>query len=299
MLATRTPLSLTVRRLSDGEFRAFVGMLCMAGESPIRGSLMVSEAQPATVAEVADFAKCKPKDVQSAIEKLAAAETILCKELTVGGTIVVGKAITFMNWADFQPTPKASDSKESRRERKARSRDSHANVTRDIAECHAGEVEVEVEGEVRTDSLRSSARRASGVDPDQPPPHLDAKDHSRIPPLRAVLDRVHAVKGGVPPTVRSIGLVVASFPGRDHVLHAGAFEAWWTAGLGANRPLRDVVQAYRQWVAKEQDSAPGARGATVTPLSSAEYVAAHNAASAMDPSDVDPRYRPAGSGDAA
>lgn len=128
--------------------------------------------------------------------------------------------------------------------------------------------------------LSSSTEGGAGgnhrVDPNQPPDHLADNDHARLAPLKTILDRVHAVKGGTIPTVRSVGLVLASFPSRDHLRHAADFEAWWTAGVGANRPLRDVVHGYRNWVGKEQDSAPGTV-AGVVEMTSREYVDAINA----------------------
>jgi hypothetical protein len=122
MLSTRATLSLTTRRLSDGEFRAMIGMLCLAGDSQERGLLLVG-GTAASVAEIADFAKCKAAAARSAITKLIEMETL---ERLEDGTLA------FTNWDRFQPAPKASDTPEARRDRKARSRASHANVTRDI-----------------------------------------------------------------------------------------------------------------------------------------------------------------------
>ena len=126
MLSTRATLSLTNRRLNDGEFRALIGMLCLAGDSQERGLLLVG-GTPATHDEIADFAKCKPSAVASAIEKLLAMETL---ERHDDGTL------GFLNWARFQPAPRPSDQPDATRERKARQRDKargHADVTRDTS----------------------------------------------------------------------------------------------------------------------------------------------------------------------
>lgn len=103
-----------------------IGMLCLAGDSRDRGSLLVGGTTP-TDEELADFAKCKPAAVRSAVAKLVAMDTLV--RLDDG-------SLRFVNWDDFQRAPKPSDSAEATRERKARERDKkragHADVTRDM-----------------------------------------------------------------------------------------------------------------------------------------------------------------------
>lgn len=138
----------------------------------------------------------------------------------------------------------------------------------------------------RSVPFRSSKEGGTGgnhhADPDQPPDHLPEGDIPRIAPLKAVLDRVAALKSCSTPTTRAVGLVIATYPSRDHQRHAGDFEHWWTAGKAANTGLRDVVHAYRNWVGKEQDTSPGSL-MTVAPMKSREYVDALNAAAGFEP----------------
>lgn len=140
MLAQRVCQSRTTRRLDDGEFRAFIAALCLAGQSPVRGELLLAQGEPLTAADVADEA-----GVGEAVAKAA-----LSKLLRTGTLIREGETLLFANWERYNPRPRPSDSREAMRERKRRQRE-------------------------RERAARQAAQRLKGVsaplagDPDSPP----------------------------------------------------------------------------------------------------------------------------------
>lgn len=115
MLAQRVCRSRTSRRLNDGEFRAYIAALCLAGQSPVRGYLLVSEAVPVTTEDIADEAGVEEAVAASAVGKLLDLETL--------GRDVERDCLRFLNWDEYNPAPRPSDSREATRERKRRQRE--------------------------------------------------------------------------------------------------------------------------------------------------------------------------------
>lgn len=129
LLKTKVGASRTLRRLTPSERWCFVaGVLCLAGESPIRGALLIAEGVPATVEDIADQAGVSKSVAKSTIDKLIGLRK-LEQDNDLGCLIV-------MRWHTHQPEPKPSDTREAWRIRKQRQRDnereSHADVTRDV-----------------------------------------------------------------------------------------------------------------------------------------------------------------------
>lgn len=114
MLAQRTCRSRKIRRLDDGEFRAFIGALCLAGESPVRGALLVSQGEPATAEDIADETGVSDEVAEATLTKLEKLET-LTRDEDLG-------CLRFSNWDEFNPSPKPSESREAWRERKRKQR---------------------------------------------------------------------------------------------------------------------------------------------------------------------------------
>lgn len=110
MLAQRVCKSRTSRRLDDGEFRAFIAALCLAGDSPLRGYLLVSADEPCTPEDIADEAGVAEEVAVSMIRKLHQLGTLATDD---------GRScLYFPKWGRFNPAPRPSDSREATRERK-------------------------------------------------------------------------------------------------------------------------------------------------------------------------------------
>lgn len=122
MLAQRVSRSRTIRRLDDAEFRSFIAALCLAGESPVRGCLLVSEGEPLTAHDIADEAGVDEAVVESMVSKLLQLDTLTRDD--------VRGCLRFVNWSNFNPAPRPSDSREATRERKRRQRAREADKKR-------------------------------------------------------------------------------------------------------------------------------------------------------------------------
>lgn len=295
MLATDIRRSRKLRKhLTPEERWIYVCVIAIAGEAEPRGDFTI-HGEVVEESDLADEAGVSVKAAASALKKL---RHIGLLEGLDGVDVV-------HDFDDYNPAPK-TDSTATERQQRLRDRrraERHAvtgGVTRSVTGAVTGdhnapvtayeveEREEEGEGVTANAVTPPGGRAGSGVDPSLPPAHLAETDVPRITPLKTVLDRVHAVKGGTPPSVRAVGLVIAAYPGRSHERHANDFEAWWTAGAGANRTLRDVVAAYRQWVGKEQDSSPSTPGPTPGHVTADQYVAALNARNAAAYEDYQP-----------
>ena len=130
LIHTRIAGHRKVRRLKaikDGRWCYVTGILGLAAESPERGILLISEGVPATYEDIADHA-----DVS-----LRTAKATVAAALEVGLLYEEGGVWIAHDWDDWNPSPKASDTPESRRDRKRKSREGHTPSARDNAKGHA------------------------------------------------------------------------------------------------------------------------------------------------------------------
>lgn len=143
-----------MRRLTDGEFRAFVaGVLPVAAESPVRGALLVARGEAAEAEDVAGLAGVATEVAASALAKLLKYGTLV--EDPASGCVRVAQ------WEVFNPAPRPSEAREATRQRKQKQRQREKD-DRDRAER-----------EGRTPQLRMDGQRAAGlriVDGPPPPP---------------------------------------------------------------------------------------------------------------------------------
>lgn len=102
-------------RLGDGEFRVLVAMWCLAGRSPVRGSLMLTNELALSPADIAREAPATEANVGVAIAALL--------ELGELETDLAG-VLRFTRWSEINPTPRRSDTREAWAERKRRQRES-------------------------------------------------------------------------------------------------------------------------------------------------------------------------------
>lgn len=119
MLYQRVCSSRTVRRLDDAEFRAFIAALCLAGESPMRGALLIAEGEPYSTQEIADEAGVSGEVAEASLSKLVKLGTLAPDE-DLG-------CLRFTNWSTFNQEPrlrepKPSETREAWRERKRKQR---------------------------------------------------------------------------------------------------------------------------------------------------------------------------------
>lgn len=96
MLNTKAGTHRKLRRLTDSEWRAFVGgVLALAAESPIRGVLLVEEGVPAEAADVA---------AQAGVELAVAVATLAkCHDLKLIETDGDYSALSVVDWFEWNP----------------------------------------------------------------------------------------------------------------------------------------------------------------------------------------------------
>lgn len=124
-------------RLDDGEFRVYVAMWCLAGGSPVRGSLMLTDGVALTVEDIAREAPARRETVENAILALVDLGELVRDP---------GGALRFTRWSEINPAPKPSETREAWAERKRRQR----------ASARASERQAETEG--RTPQLTMTER---------------------------------------------------------------------------------------------------------------------------------------------
>jgi hypothetical protein len=107
-----------VRRLQDAHFRAFIGALCLADESPVRGRLLVTERQPVTERDLAAAANVSDAEAAAALAQLV--ELGILVEDGRGE----GVGLRFKNWNRYNGTDESKGERAKRlaRERQRRSR---------------------------------------------------------------------------------------------------------------------------------------------------------------------------------
>jgi hypothetical protein len=82
--------------------------------------------------------------------------------------------------------------------------------------------------------------------PDALPDDLPTLLYAGALQAHAALNRIAASRPNARPvTLAAVGRAVASFPTHDHAQIAGDVEHYWCHGIGATKPIRDVVQTYR------------------------------------------------------
>jgi hypothetical protein len=81
--------------------------------------------------------------------------------------------------------------------------------------------------------------------PDELPSDLPEPLHPTALVVAQTLARVAAAKGSNPVTLAAVGRAMVAFPGHDHATVASDVEHWWVHGLGASKPVKDVVATYR------------------------------------------------------
>lgn len=116
MLSHSVMMKVEIRRLSDGQFRAFIGALCLASRSPERGFLIGSDGQPITSREIGDEAGVSDKVARAMVDRLVEAETLALDNDRL--------CWFFTNWDEFNPPRYQSEqpSEQARRKRESRER---------------------------------------------------------------------------------------------------------------------------------------------------------------------------------
>lgn len=130
-----------LRRLPPAQRWAYVaGVLPLAAQSPLRGALLITDGEPVTAEDVAEEATVRLCDARACLDALRKLGMLERDELGVEWV---------HDWDRHNPEPKPSDSPQATRERKRKQRErqkvttGHAQVTRDMPECHAPEEEGE------------------------------------------------------------------------------------------------------------------------------------------------------------
>jgi hypothetical protein len=142
MVAVELASNPKIARLSDAEFRCLLtGVWPLAAKARPRGSLRVHQS-PAEAADVAHQARSSLAVAKRTLDKLRAL-----------GMVERDDALgceTVHDWDKINPSPKASDSPESRRKRQQKSRAKKDTVTpmSRVTHVESHAAEVEVEGEV-------------------------------------------------------------------------------------------------------------------------------------------------------
>jgi hypothetical protein len=142
-----------LRRLPAVQRWAYVaGVLSLAAQSPMRGSMLIHDGEHATAQDVAEEATISLRDAGKALEAFRRFGMLERDEQGVEWV---------HDWDRLNPEPKPSDSPDATRERKRRERarqrlaaGRHASVTRDMGVTSRGShaPEEEGEGEVKTSS---------------------------------------------------------------------------------------------------------------------------------------------------
>lgn len=124
MLNTKAGTHRKLRRLTDSEWRAFVGgVLAVAAESPVRGVLLIEEGVPAEAADVA---------AQAGVETEVAIVTLAkCHDLKLIETDPKYNALAVIDWFEWNP-PSPKDKTGAKRQQEWRDRQKQA---RDEAEA--------------------------------------------------------------------------------------------------------------------------------------------------------------------
>jgi hypothetical protein len=121
-----------------------------------------------------------------------------------------------------------------------------------------------LEGPNANASVNASRRTAAQKEQvaDAPPVDLAPDLLERLPAVKAVLDRIVEVRGATsPPTLLSLGRVLASMPLRDHVAEAEKLEHWLCHGEGKKQQNRDPVARYRRWLERAPEVVAPSRAA--------------------------------------
>jgi hypothetical protein len=108
-------------------------------------------------------------------------------------------------------------------------------------------------------SRGEGARRARPAPPELPdalPPELPERLAPAARRVREILAALAEAKGAQAVTLAAVGRTLLTYPDRDHAGVAEDVAYWWRDGGGHARPLRDVVQTYRNRLKTEPSVRP-------------------------------------------
>lgn len=255
-----------IGRFTDAEFRCMLtGVWALAAKASQRGSLTVG-GQPATSEDVAHQARCAVSVARRTIDKMVG--------LGMLDYDADRDCYAVHDWDQINPAPKVDRTAAQRQHRwRGRVRNADRNavtngdvtryVTRDVTPRNAHEVEVEVKktSSSTTSQKKNARRRAPSRTVDQSSlPDMPSELHGSAHASHRVLRSVWEQRGGDEPTLRGVGLAVAAFPDRDHVMVAREVEHWLIAGRGRQVPCGDVVRRWRSFLKGSPPSTPDRPG---------------------------------------
>lgn len=242
MVATDNGHNLKLARFTDGEFRALVqGVWPIAAKADPRGAFMIGQT-PATADDIVFLApKVSRRTAAACIAKMRELG-MLEHDDELGGEWV-------HDWDIVNPAPK-TDKTNADRQRRFRERRNGVTQTVTDGVSNGAVTPPEVEGEVEDPPSPPGGNGRRGQKPQPPDPDeipADLAEHLRpvVPAVVAVLSRIAAAKGAKPVTVAATARAIAGHPGHDHLAVAQDVEHWWVHGLGAQKPVKDVVATYR------------------------------------------------------
>jgi DNA-binding transcriptional regulator YhcF (GntR family) len=96
---------------------------------------------------------------------------------------------------------------------------------------------------------KPSRRRPAPPDPDALPDSFPERLAVAARAAHPILARLATAKGANDVTLLAVARAVETFPDRDHGAVAADVEHYWTFGLGASKPMADVVATYRNRLA--------------------------------------------------
>jgi hypothetical protein len=99
------------------------------------------------------------------------------------------------------------------------------------------------------------------AEPDALPTDLPDRLHPAALRVHTLLAELAAAKGAQVVGLAAVGRALLTYPDGDHVGVAEDVAYWWRDGGGHGRPMRDVVQTYRNRLRTEPPATPTARPA--------------------------------------
>jgi hypothetical protein len=281
-------------RLTDAEYRCHVGgVLAIAAMSPYRGALLIAEG---VKADERDVARLSGKSVPAARSAMSKLRELGILEADDDGVEWVH------DWDVYNPPPAFSETKEAQRLRKQKSqatakgnhdvaaaiqgqldslrkgRDVTREFTSDSRENHATEVRSRKKEE-RTRSTRTSGRQANGKQEPSPVPQLPAGLSGFLGPVADTLRSVAASRpAALAVTDGAVAKTLQDFSTKDLWPEAQDFGHYWLHGAGAGKPMRDVVQTWRNRLRTRPDVIrkslpPGPGGAAAAPAAAVDETA--------------------------
>lgn len=87
-LYTELPMDPKMRRRPVAQRWLWTSVMCAAGASPIRGTLMVDDGTPMSVSDLSDFAALSTRQVREGLESFTDSDMIR-PDLDTGGLVIV------------------------------------------------------------------------------------------------------------------------------------------------------------------------------------------------------------------